>query len=76
MVSRAFQLDLSTKVNHLSTQARTLLSAVVADCAAHPRTVVMNQADRRADKLVHASADRLLVVSGGTVVEDFPTDDA
>lgn len=36
----------------------------------------MNQADRRADKLVHASADRLLVVSGGTVVEDFPTDDA
>lgn len=107
MVSRAFQLDLSTKVNHLSTQARTLLSAVVAvaarapltlwdrpcdglnperrklvmqtlvaDCAAHPRTVVMNQADRRVDKLVHASADRLLVVSGGTVVEDFPTDDA
>lgn len=107
MVSRAFQLDLSTKVNHLSTQARTLLSAVVAvaarapmtlwdrpceglsperrklvmqtlvaDCAAHPRTVVMNQADRRADNLVHASADRLLVVSGGTVVGDFPTEDA
>ncbi|QRP09825.1 hypothetical protein I6J22_06065 [Corynebacterium kroppenstedtii] len=107
MVSRAFQLDLSTKVNHLSTQARTLLSAVVAvaarapltlwdrpceglnperrklvmqtlvaDCAAHPRTVVMNQADRRADNLVHASADRLLVVSGGTIVGDFPTDDA
>ena len=107
MVSRAFQLDLSTKVNHLSTQARTLLSAVVAvaarapltlwdrpceglnperrklvmqtlvaDCAAHPRTVVMNQADRGTDNLVHASADRLLVVSGGTVVEDFPTEDA
>ncbi|WP_318758154.1 hypothetical protein [Corynebacterium sp. SFY-K9] len=107
MVSRAFQLDLSTKVNHLSTQARTLLSAVVAvaarapltlwdrpceglsperrklvmqtlvaDCAAHPRTVVMNQADRRADSLVHASADRLLVVSGGTVVGDLPTEDA
>ncbi|MBY0794384.1 hypothetical protein [Corynebacterium parakroppenstedtii] len=107
MVSRAFQLDLSTKVNHLSTQARTLLAAVVAvaarapltlwdrpceglnperrklvmqtlvaDCAAHPRTVVMNQADRGADNLVHASADRLLVVSGGTIVGDFPTDDA
>ncbi len=107
MVSRAFQLDFSTKVNQLSTQARTLLSAVVAvaarapltlwdrpceglslerrnlvmqtlvaDCAAHPRTVVMNQADRRADNLVHASADRLLVVSGGTVVGDFPTEGA
>ena len=107
MVSRAFQLDLSTKVNQLSTQARTLLAAVVAvaarapltlwdrpceglsperrklvmqtlvaDCAAHPRTVVMNQADRCADKLMHASADRLFVVSGSTVVGDFPTDDA
>lgn len=107
MVSRAFQLDLSTKVNQLSTQARALLSAVVAvaarapltlwdrpceglsperrklvmqtlvaDCAAHPRTVVMNQADRCADKLVHASTDRLLVVSGGRVVGDFPTEDA
>lgn len=107
MVSRAFQLDLTTKVNQLSTQAGTLLSAVVAvaarapltlwdrpceglspkcrklvmqtlvaDCAAHPRTVVMNQADHGADNLVHASADRLLVVSGDTIVGDFPTDDA
>ena len=52
------------------------MQTLVADCAAHPRTVVMNQADRRADNLVHASADRLLVVSGGTIVGDFPTDDA